>query len=437
VIRIMSKKVIIVGSGAGGCAVARELALKGFNITVLEAGSKFSSLNRAFSYAYPFSRLGLLGGEKTISKVFPHMKTTRASDKLVVVTGQTMGGCTTISCGNIVRADRGLKEIGLDLKSEFDELEKIIGIAPIPFDKWRSLTLKMFKTATRLGLDPTPTQKAVNVHKCTGCGLCELGCAVNAKWDARKFLDKQIRKRVSVICKTAVKKLIIEGGVVKGVEARKERESLRLYSDIVVLAAGGLGTAQILKASGVDASDTLWVDIVSTLGGICKGAKQLDEPPMVWYTKHEDYILSPYIDILSVWFYKPWRKVSVNDRVGIMLKLADSASGMVTKEGDIIKQVTNYELERIDEGLELARQVMENSGVNGPFVRGLLNGGHLGGTVPLRKKDIDSMKPSYLPDNLWVADLSLAPRSQGMPTMLLASALALRVARKIIEAKNN
>ena len=55
----------------------------------------------------------------------------------------------------------------------------------------------------------------------------------------------------------------------------------------------------------------------------------------------------------------------------------------------------------------------------------------MGGTVPLRKGDVESMRPAMLPDGLWVADLSLLPRSQGLPTMLTASALSLRVARQI------
>ena len=76
---------------------------------------------------------------------------------------------------------------------------------------------------------------------------------------------------------------------------------------------------------------------------------------------------------------------------------------------------------------------MESGGVQGPFITGLPNGGHLGGTVPLMKEDVDYMKPSLLPDGLWVADLSLAPRSQGLPTILLTAALALRVARQIIK----
>jgi choline dehydrogenase-like flavoprotein len=43
------------------------------------------------------------------------------------------------------------------------------------------------------------------------------------------------------------------------------------------------------------------------------------------------------------------------------------------------------------------------------------------------------MHPSDLPENLYVADLSLLPRSQGLPTILTASALAMRVVRTIAD----
>lgn len=51
------------------------------------------------------------------------------------------------------------------------------------------------------------------------------------------------------------------------------------------------------------------------------------------------------------------------------------------------------------------------------------------------KEDISLMHPFWLPDDLWVADISLLPRSQGLPTMLTAAALALRVAKRIEETK--
>ena len=67
---------------------------------------------------------------------------------------------------------------------------------------------------------------------------------------------------------------------------------------------------------------------------------QLKEPPMVWYTKEENYILSPYLDILSHYFHKPWRSVSINDRVGVMVKLADKEQGMVTAHGKVGESIS-------------------------------------------------------------------------------------------------
>jgi len=230
-----------------------------------------------------------------------------------------------------------------------------------------------------------------------------------------------------------VEKVLIEKNRVHGVLVRSGRTTWIIKADVVVLAAGGVGTAQILKASGLDAEDKLWVDIVLTLGGTFKDSKQLNEPPMAWYTKHEDFILSPYLDILSHFFHKPWRNVSLNDRVGIMVKLADMENGTVFSDGNVEKEVTEEDENKIDNAVSYAREIMEASGVSGPFVKGMYNGGHLGGTVPLKREDVSSMKPSGLPEDLWIADLSLAPRSQGLPTIMLTSALALRVCRNITE----
>ena len=175
------------------------------------------------------------------------------------------------------------------------------------------------------------------------------------------------------------------------------------------------------------------MDIVLTLGGVLKGANQIKEPPMVWYTKHEDYILSPYLDILSHLFHKPWKNVSISDRVGVMVKLADIEEGAVFSDGKVQKAVNRKDYIRLDEAIGEAKKILESAGVSGPYINGMYNGGHLGGTVPLTKSDVDSMKPSWLPEGLWVADLSLAPRSQGLPTILLTAAMALKVAKKISE----
>jgi ferredoxin len=422
-------RAIVVGTGAGGATAARELVNAGFEVIILEAGKEFKPFRRLLQVAGPLRRTGLLGNEKTITRMFPPMDTMRSSDDLVLVRGMTTGGSTVLSCGNIVRADHGLKEIGLDLSPEFEKIEKDIGVTEFPRKRWQPVTEKMFEAAQKLGLEPKATPKAVDSIKCVSCGLCELGCTTGARWDSRRFLNDAVDAGAKLYTSSPVKKVIIEKGQAKGVIVG----SKAIKSDIVVLAAGGIGTAQILKASSLPAKDNLWVDIVLTLGGVLKGGNQIKEPPMVWYTKHEDYILSPYLDILSHWFHKPWRNVSIEDRVGVMVKLADIEEGAVFADGKVHKTIKKEDYARLDDAIGEAKKIMEYAGVSGPYVNGVHNGGHLGGTAPLIKDDVDLMKPSWLSEGLWAADLSLAPRSQGLPTILLASAMACRVAGKISE----
>lgn len=423
-------RAIVVGSGAGGATAARELQSKGFKVLVLEAGPPFKPFTRHISWAEPLRRYGLLGGEGTFKHFFPPMDIQRSSPELILVRGLATGGSTVLACGNLVRADRGLKEIGLDLTSEYEELEEELTPTTIPIKTWRPVTHKMFQSAEDLGLNPQPTPKIVDIARCNYCGLCELGCARGARWDSRKFLAEAVKKGAHLQSKSPVKKVTTKNGRVTGVITSNNKQ---YTADVVVLAAGGIGTAQILKNSGLKAEDHLWADIVLTLGGVLPGARQLEEPPMAWYTKHKDYILSPYPDILSHYFHKPWRKVSIQDRVGLMVKLADIEEGTVYADGKVDKPLTVNDQERLDIAISQAQEVMEGAGISGPFIRGVHNGGHLGGTVPLKKEDVPLMKPFWLPDGLWVADLSLAPSSQGLPTILLTAAMALRVARKILE----
>jgi len=425
--------VIVVGSGAGGAAAAKELSSKGHEVTILEAGKPFKPFTRKMTLTEPLKRLGLLGNVKNVGRIFPHMNLARSSNKLVVVRGVTEGGCTAISCGNMVRAEHGLKELGLDLTPEFEAIESQTNINSVPKNRWRPLTKKMFETAKELNLNPTPTPKGVEFHKCTSCGLCEMGCHTGARWDSGVLLKIALENGAKLHTSSKVQRILTRNNQVYGVSVESGKATKIYHADAVVLAGGGVGTAQILKASGLYCEDKLWVDIVLTLGGVLKNSRQLSEPPMAWYSSQEDYILSPYIDILSHYFHKPWRSVSLNDRVGIMVKLADMENGTVLADGTVEKEVSDLDEAKLEGALDQARNIMELSGVSGPFVNGMYNGGHLGGTVPLKKKDVSSMRSSELSEGLWIADLSLAPKSQGLPTIMLASALAMRVSEKINE----
>lgn len=426
-------KAIVVGSGAGGAVVARELANNGFEVTILEAGKPFSPLTHMISRLSSFRGSFLLKDENAIEYIFPHYDITHASQDLHIFRGLTEGGCTSVACGNMARAENGLKEIGLDLSGEFEEIEKTLTITPVAREKWRPLSQKMFEKAEELGFSPKPTPKARTTAKCIECGYCELGCVTGAKWDSRRVYTDLLGKGITLLTNHRVKKVIVENRQAKGVLVSHPLSTEHIDADIVVLSAGGMGTAQILQASNLPVKDSLWVDVVLTIGGVAKDSRMLNEPPMVWFAKRNHYILSPYFDLLSYWFHKPWKRIPKDDLVGMMIKLADTENGIVNADGTIIKQLTDVDMQRLEEAKIEAKKIMEASGVTGPFIDGMIHGGHLGGTVPLTKEMVETMHPSLLPRNLWVADLSLMPRSQGMPTMLTTMALALRVARRIAE----
>ena len=206
-----------------------------------------------------------------------------------------------------------------------------------------------------------------------------------------------------------------------------------ISGDAVVLAAGGIGTAQIMRrASGIAPSGR-------AVGGPWS-SPSAEPSRAVGNCRSLPWSGSPrgrgrwlgYLDVLSHWFHRPWRNVGLSDRAGVMVKLAEAANGKVLADGSVEKPVDEEDQSRLQGAAEEVREMMERAGVRAPYVNGLLHGGHLRGTVPLQSEDVGHlMHPSILPEGLWVADLSLLPRSQGLPTMLTTAALALRVSRRI------
>jgi hypothetical protein len=83
------------------------------------------------------------------------------------------------------------------------------------------------------------------------------------------------------------------------------------------------------------------------------------------HTEHKDYYLSPYLDILSHFFHKPWRKVSVKDRVGLMVTNWQTLKMDLCYEVlvQLKKHLTEHDVERFDEAISLAKEVMVSAGV--------------------------------------------------------------------------
>ena len=428
---VNDRHAIVVGTGAGGCMAARELATAGWHVTLLEAGGEFHPFTLNMERLDVARRAGLFFDERMISLLFPQMRVVKAQDGLVHVAGRAVGGSTALATGNAVRYDRYLAELGIDLDAEFAELERMVPQTTAHRAGWSALTERLFRAFEDLGLDPQVTPKFMeDAARCTRCGMCVLGCKYGAKWTADNLIADV--EGVRLVEGATVREVVVEDGRATGVVVRTGGKTELVAADVVVLAAGGLGTPVILEASGIPASPTLFVDPVLCVATRWEGAGLERQLPMPFVSEQSDYILSPYFDWLSFYFNKDWR-MPHGDIVSLMIKMADASIGSYDGRR-LDKPLVDSDWEVIARAVDQCHDIFEEVGVpREKTFFGTLNAGHPGGCFPLTEAEAETLHHDVLPDNLFIADASLFPRSMGNPPILTIMALAMKVARKCCE----
>jgi ferredoxin len=417
---------VVVGSGAGGAAAADDLQGV-FDVTVIEAGGEFRPYSRDLSAAAGWKKLGVLFDERMIRFLFPAMRILKTKE-IVLVRGQGLGGTTTISAGNALRLDGDLRNLGIDLDEEFEAIERQIPISVEHERHWRPATRRLFDICSDLGLHPKPLPKMGDYGRCRHCGRCILGCPAGVKWDSRRYLDLALAKGAKLASGSHVTRVIMEKGTARGVETRTGRRKKTLEADLVVLAAGGLGTPLILERSGIPCKPRLFVDPVLCVAAEWAGSGLDREVSMPFVMEREGYIISPYFDYLSFFFNRRWSYPPENI-MSLMIKLADRSEGSISSHG-VRKILHPEDREKIEEGVALCRKILSRLGIpeNKTFL-GTVNAGHPGGMLPLTERESRTFHPGVLPENVYVADASLFPNSLGRPPILTIIAMAKRVGR--------
>jgi len=417
---------IIVGSGAGGATLAKELSQKGKRPLVIEAGKLEKNIGtyRDSTRYYDSRGIGVL-------------KLPKMSREGTIVWHTFMaGGSTVVSCGNGVRClEKELSELGVDIKAELSETENDLHVAPIAEKLLSDGSREIMRASKELGYTMAPMPKFINSKTCRKCGQCTLGCPNDAKWTALDYLKEAEANGTQIIYNTRCISAIVEDGRVKGIKALGPQGMVNIMADTVIVAAGGLGSPVILQNSGLkNAGSGLFIDILVNTYGTTSGLNQVHEPTMTLvnhdFHKSHGFILSPFVS-------HPWlvRVVEIgvkglntrdNKIIGIMTKICDESSGTVYPDGSVSKSVTDKDRAKLNEGSRISKEILLKAGAKNIFVS-RVQGGHPGGTAAIGKV-VDSNLQTAV-NNLFVCDASVLPTAPGLPPILTIVALAKRLAR--------
>lgn len=394
--------VIIVGTGAGGAIIARELAKDNIPVTIMEKGPYIHSKD-AFNYYDAYS------------------------DDVDLLTTTCIGGATIVSMSNMVRAlDSELHEYGIDISDEYDYVEELVGVHQLDDSHIGRGTRLFLDAGRKLGLETLKMPKAIRESDCIQCGNCAFGCPVDAKWSGKDFVDEAVECGAELITEAEVTEVISKDSKVKGVKYIKDGAEETLLSDTVVLSAGAIGSALILRKSGIDAGRDIFFDPFVSVGGYLEDIKFNTEVQMAGLVIGKNFVLSPHfssfikgnIDIESV---------DNKDILSIMVKTADEARGYVTDDGDVVKINTIQDIRYLAEGVATAGFILREAGVDPNTIGSTVyRGAHPGGTAPIGKT-VDSNQETEI-KGLFVSDASVLPVSPGKPPILTILALSKRLA---------
>jgi choline dehydrogenase-like flavoprotein len=258
--------VVVVGSGAGGAVVAREMARDGRTVLVLEEGGHYPP--EVYGAMPPSHAVRYLMREAGLSVAIGLGDTPLIS----TLAGKCVGGSSVVTGGVCFRIpDEVLHEWTHDLRLEtmsaerlephFQEVERVVHVETVP-DHMRSRSTELFvEGADKMGIPMKSLRR--NTSGCRGAARCNFGCPHGAKMSVDiSFLPDARAHGATVISDALVERIDIAGGRARGVRGRfldqdtgEPRVPFDVRAKIVVVACGSMHTPILLRKSGLDDKD--------------------------------------------------------------------------------------------------------------------------------------------------------------------------------------
>jgi len=417
---------IVVGSGPGGATVARELTARGWRVLMLEWGGKGPVTGSPWQ---AFKELGVPGRSLFLT-----------GSALAVVRGITTGGSSIYFYGTAFDPPlEMLRSHGIDIAGEVQEAKQELGVASLPPELMGPLARRIMDSAQELGYAWNPLPKFLRRDRLgDGHAMGFYGApSYEAKWNARMFVDEAIEHGATLITHARVRRVLVEDGTATGVEFTHDGATRREFAPRVIVAAGGIGSPMILRASGLERAGYgfFYDPLVSALGSV-SDLEDAQEVPMQAGVLLEDegYMLTDMMVPPSL-YAAMTAQVGRLDRLfahrrtlQIMVKIRDDLSGRLTRRGGVRKPLTRADRDKLESGHRRAAEILANAGAKHTF-RHWYTASHPGGTVRVGDLLDADLRTEYR--NLYVCDASVIPEAWGRPPTLTLICLGKRLAKHL------
>jgi len=257
--------VVVVGSGAGGAVVARELAKDGRSVVVLEEGGHYAPAEYgAMTPSNTFRRLAREAGMSVAMGVGD-------TPLISLLAGKCVGGSSVLTGGVCFRIPEEVlhvwsRDLGLSAMTPdhvdpfFREVEERVHVETVPAHMRSRATELFVEGADKLGIPMKSMRR--NTRGCRGAARCNFGCPHGAKMSVDvSFLPDAVEHGARIVSDALVERIDITGGKARGVRGRfldgitgEPGVPFEVRARVVVVACGSMHTPILLRQSGLDSA---------------------------------------------------------------------------------------------------------------------------------------------------------------------------------------